>query len=128
MCYTDLVSAEEGFRRLADFKKTQPNYKTMKNQIIASFDNYNERRFSSPWVCKMGADGTYNFDDRIGVYTGNSREGEGGDLVIFDPEIGQVYGYGQKDHRGNRTVKKYAKWDGEKFVACDILGREMVEA
>ena len=94
----------------------------MKNQIIASFERYNERRYSRPWVCKMGDNGTYNFDDRIGVYTGG-RGSEGGDLVVFEPVIGQVYGYGQKDHRGGNTMKNYAKWDGEKFVPCDILGR-----
>lgn len=37
--------------------------------------------------------------------------------------VGQVYGYGQKDYRGNGTVKKFAKWDGEKFVPCDKIGK-----
>lgn len=94
----------------------------MKNQIISSFESYNHRRYSMPWVCKMTSNGSYDFSERVGTYTGN--EGEAGDLVVFEPVDGQVYGYGQKDYRKlSKSVKLFAKWDGEKFVQCDKLGR-----
>ena len=51
--------------------------------------------------------------------------GEGGDLVVFEPVVGQVYGYGQKDYRSSRSMVCYAKWDGSGFVRCDKLGREL---
>lgn len=125
LCYTDLVSREKRVtNQKTETKKSNLTTK-MKNQIIASFEMFNKRRYSSPYVCKMGDNGTYNFDDRVGVYTGNGREGEAGDLVVFEPVVGQVYGYEQKDYRGGNTMKNYAKWDGEKFVPCDILGREI---
>lgn len=95
----------------------------MTNAVIAHYEAYNQRRYSAPWACKMTVDGKYDFGDRVSVYTGNARNGEAGDLVITTPEIGQVYGYGQKDHRGGNTVINYAKWDGESFAACDKLGR-----
>lgn len=94
----------------------------MKNQIIAHFDSYNFRRYSTPWVCAMIPDGKYDFKTYIGTYTG--RKGEEGDLVIFDPVVDQVYGYGQKDYRGNHTEIHHAKWDGEKFIPCNKLGFE----
>ena len=94
----------------------------MKNAVINHYYSYNERRYSTPWVCEMTADGKYNFEKRIGIYTGNGRKGEEGDLVIFDPVVGQVYGYGQKDYRGGNTEISFAKWNGEEFVACDKLG------
>lgn len=100
----------------------------MKNVVLAHFDELNERRFSSPWVCKMTEDGRFDFNSRVGCYTGNGRDGEEGDLVVFDPVEGQVYGYGQKDYRGNRTQKKFVLWDGEKFVPCDKLGAVKNEA
>lgn len=32
----------------------------------------------------------------------------------------------EKDHRGyNNSLKRFAKWDGEKFVPCDKFGREI---
>lgn len=51
------------------------------------------------------------------------KDGEVGDLVVFDPIADQVYAHGQKDHRGRNTEKDFVKWDGERFVKCDILGR-----
>ena len=95
----------------------------MTNAILTSFDSYNQRRYGTPWVCIMTQDGQYDFSTRVGCYTGNGYSGEEGDLVVFEPVEGTVYGYGQKDHRGGKTFKAYVKWDGEKFVCCDKLGR-----
>ena len=81
---------------------------TVSNAIIASYSSFNQRRYGTPWVC---------------TYTGDGYQGEEGDLIVTDPVVGQVYGYGQKDYRGNGTVKKFAKWDGEKFVPCDKIGQ-----
>lgn len=92
------------------------------NATIASFGSFNQRRYGTPWVCAMAPAGKYDFSQRVGTYTGDGDQGEAGDLVVTDPVVGQVYGYGQKDYRGNGTVKKFAKWDGEKFVPCDKIG------
>lgn len=96
----------------------------MTNVIVKNFGSYNFRRYGTPWVCKMTQTGKYNFDEEIGTYTGNGRKGEEGDLVIFQPEMNQVYGYGQKDYRGNNTLKEWVKWNGKEFVSCDKLGKE----
>lgn len=95
--------------------------KEIKNVIVEHFYEYNTRRYSTPWVCAMTEDGKHDFSKKVGAYT--SSAGEEGDLVVFHPVIGQVYGWGQKDYRGNRTEKHYAKWDGTQFIACDKLGR-----
>ena len=94
------------------------------NNIIASYRTYNKRRYSTPWVCEIREGGKYDFEKNVGIYTGNGREGEAGDLVVFEPIEGQVYAFGQKDYRGNNTEKRFAKWNGEEFIECDILGRE----
>jgi len=94
----------------------------MKNVVIDSYGEYNWRRYSRPWLCRMTEGGGYDFATPIGTYTGAER-GEAGDLVVFEPSEGMVYGYGQKDYRGNNTKVRHAVWDGEKFVACDKLGR-----
>lgn len=95
----------------------------MKNVVINSYSSYNHRRYSTPWVCRMEEGGKFDFSTKIGTYTGNGLKGEEGDLVVFDPIVGQVYGYGQKDYRGGNTEIKFAMWDGENFVECDKLGR-----
>lgn len=79
----------------------------MQNAVLDSWGAYNQRRYGCPWVCVMRADGSYNFEPRIGTYTGNARQGEGGDLVVFEPVVGQVYGYGQKDYRSSRSMVCY---------------------
>lgn len=76
----------------------------MQNAVLDSWGAYNQRRYGCPWVCVMRADGSYNFEPRVGTYTGNARQGEGGDLVVFEPVVGQVYGYGQKDYRSSRSM------------------------
>lgn len=93
----------------------------IKNAVIEHFYSYNERRYSTPWVCCMNEDGSHDFSKKVGTYTAD--HGDEGDLVVFAPVTGQVYGFGQKDYRGNRTEKKYAKWDGSAFVPCDKIGR-----
>lgn len=57
----------------------------MQNAVLDSWGAYNQRRYGCPWVCVMRADGSYNFEPRVGTYTGNARQGEGGDLVVFEP-------------------------------------------
>ena len=95
-----------------------------RNAVIYSFGEFNQRRYGTPWVCRMTEAGKFDFNERVGVYTGNGNQGEEGDLVVTDPVVGQVYGYGQKDYRNPRhTMICFAKWDGNDFVPCDKLGR-----
>ena len=93
------------------------------NVLLHKFTAFNERRYGTPWVCKLDERGNYNFSEKVGIYTGNGRRGEAGDLVVFDPDVKQVYAYGQKDYRGGNTVLSYAVWDGTQFHACDKLGK-----
>lgn len=94
----------------------------IKNVVVRHFYTYNANRYSTPWVCEMKEDGTYDFSKRIGTYTAN--KGEEGDLIVFSPVVGQVYGWGQRDYRGSNTEKNWIKWNGEIFVPCDKLGNE----
>lgn len=95
-----------------------------KNVVLATFGDYNERRFSAPWCCTMTAEGKFDFTSRSAVYTGDIRHGTGGDLVVTAPKVGTVYAYGQKDNRSTKSRTLFSKWDGVQFVPCDRLGRE----
>ena len=101
------------------WKEAKNMAEKIENAVIDTFASYNTRRYSLPWVCKMDEHGKYNFNEKIGTYS--ATHGEEGELVVFHPEIGQVYGYGQKDYRGKSYIR-FAKWDGTKFVDCDKLG------
>lgn len=103
------------------WKEARNMKEEIKNAAVRHFESYNERRYSLPWICLMTETGSYDFSKKIGTYTGN--KGDEGDLIVFKPVKNQVYGYGQKDYRGNNTEKNFVKWDGEKFVECDKLGR-----
>ena len=76
----------------------------MKNVVIFSYASFNWRRYSRAWLCRMTERGGYDFNANVGTYTGAER-GEAGDLVVFEPEEGVVYGYGQKDYRGIRDIE-----------------------
>lgn len=104
------------------WKEAKEMKEEIKNVIVESFESYNERRYSIPWVCEMKKDGSYDFSKKVGAYTG--KHGYEGSLVVFKPVEGQVYGYGQKDYRGGNTLKNFVKWTGEKFVECNKIGEE----
>ena len=93
----------------------------VKNVVVENFCYYNARRYSTPWVCLV-EDGKYDFSQDIGTFTGDANNG--GNLVVYKPVVGQVYGWGQKDYRGGNTIKKFSKWTGVQFVECDKLGVE----
>lgn len=96
----------------------------MRNVTIETFVAFNARRYGKPWVCRMTEDGKFDFDHEVGGYSADAYKGEAGDLVVFEPVVGAVYGFGQKDHNCNKnTWKAFAKWDGSQFVACDKFGR-----
>lgn len=94
--------------------------KEIKNVVLKEYMSYNKRRYSKPWVCKM-QNGKYNFSEKVGCFS--AKDGEEGNLVVFKPVIGQVYGFGQKDYRGNGTEINFCKWNGSCFVECNKVGR-----
>lgn len=105
------------------WKEAKEMVEEIKNVVIAHFYSYNPRRYSTPWVCMMTEDGRHDFSSCIGGYTAD--KGSEGDLIIYQPEVGQVYGWGQKDYRGGNTEKNYIKWNGTGFVKCDKMGTEI---
>ena len=94
-----------------------------KSVVIYSFDNYNFRRCSTPWVALIN-NGKYDFNKKIGGYTGRYNSGDAGDVYVSHPVDGQIYAYGQKDYRNPKnTFINFAVWQNGQFVECDKLGR-----
>ena len=89
--------------------------------VIRRYEPYNGKRFSRPWVCEMSDRGEYLFDNKVGTYDGTDM---GGELVVFEPVEGKVYGFGMKDYRGSRTSIGFVKYSDGKFVPCSRLGKE----
>lgn len=116
---------EIGLTISAALKKSWQEAKNMckevKNVVVKSFDDYNARRYGTPWVTVMDEQGKYDFTKRIGTFTGNADDG--GDLIVYAPVVGQVYGYGQKDYRGNNTIKRFCVWTENGFAECDKMGK-----
>lgn len=87
----------------------------MKNQIVASYREFNFRRYSNPWIARVDARGKMDFTAKIGAYTGGYNKGEAGDLYIYDPQEGAVYAYGQKDYRGSNGGYEYVQYIAGEF-------------
>lgn len=92
----------------------------LKNYVVMEFESYNERRYSRPWIA-MIKDGKFDFNTRVGYYSGN--HGEAGALIISEPKENIIYAYGHKDNRGNGGFVNYGKFIDGNFVKCDKAGR-----
>ena len=80
---------------------------------IKDFEAYNHRRYSRPWVALV-VDAKPDFSVEVGRYT--SKSGEAGELVIIDPQVGQLFMYGQKDYKGRNTVSAYCVYTEKGLV------------
>ena len=80
---------------------------------IKDFEAYNHRRYSRPWVALV-VDDKPDFSAEVGRYT--SKSGEAGELVIIDPQVGQVFAYGQKDYKGRHTEIAYCVYTEKGLV------------
>lgn len=84
-------------------------------ETIKTYDSFNFRRYSNPWVAKVSRSGKVDFSERIGGYTGGYNKGEAGELYVNEPQEGQVYAFGQKDYRGNNGGYEYTVFQDGKF-------------
>ena len=80
---------------------------------IKDFEAYNHRRYSRPWVALV-VDAKPDFSVEVGRYT--SKSGDAGELVIVDPQVGQVFAYGQKDYKGRHTEIAYCVYTEKGLV------------
>ena len=88
-------------------------------KTIKTYECFNQRRYSNPWVAIVGEDGKINFNWKIGGYTGAYGKGEAGELYITEPVENAVYAYGQKDYRGNNTEYRYIQYRNGQFVPVE---------
>lgn len=89
--------------------------------VIKSYEEYNERRYSTPWVCLASNTGDFDFTTKVGKYT--ASKGQEGDLIVYEPVIGQLYGYGQKDYRGRNSEVNLAVFTDDGFV--DVSAKDL---
>lgn len=80
---------------------------------IKDFEAYNHRRYSRPWVALV-VDAKLDFSVEVGRYT--AKSGEAGELVVIDPQVGQLFIYGQKDYKGRHTVTAYCVYTEKGLV------------
>lgn len=116
-CFQKVVDnrAEETNKAAEETSKTE-----LKNYVVMEFESYNERRYSRPWIAVV-KDGKFDFNKRVGYYSGN--HGEEGAIIITEIADDIIYAYGQKDNRGNCGFIKYGKFIDGRFVDCDKAGR-----
>lgn len=97
------------------------------NEIIAHFGEQ-PKHHSNPWIGVVDQ-GKFEFhswwNGTIGYYTGRFEKGDEGDLIVKKPEIGCVYVYGITNYKENTSEKRFALWDGVKFVACGRNGKKV---
>lgn len=80
---------------------------------VKDYESYNHRRYSRPWVALL-VDAKPDFSIEVGRYT--AKSGDAGELVIVDPQVGQVFTYGQKDYKGRHTEIAYCVYTEKGLV------------
>lgn len=80
---------------------------------IKDFEAYNHRRYSRPWVALL-VDAKPDFSVEVGRYT--AKSGDAGELLLVDPQVGQVFAYGQKDYKGRHTEIAYCVYTEKGLV------------
>lgn len=95
-------------------------------KVIKTYDEFNPRRYSAPWIAKVNAEGKIDFSVRIGGYTGDPRKGEAGQLYVTDPKENTIYAFGQKDYRGNNSGYEYVQFKDGEFIS--IPKAKLIEA
>lgn len=88
-------------------------------KTIKTYECFNQRRYSNPWVAIVGEDAKINFSKKVGGYTGAYGKGEAGELYIIEPVENAVYAYGQKDYRGSNTELAYIQYRNGQFVPVE---------
>lgn len=88
-------------------------------KIVETYSSFNARRYSNPWVAKVGGNGKIDFSERVGGYTGGYNKGEAGELYVENPQEGQVYAFGQKDYRGNNGGYEYVVFQDGEFQSVE---------
>ena len=87
--------------------------------VVKSFEAFNKRRYSDPWVAKVTPDGRLDFTGRCGGYTGGYPKGDAGDPAIVGTAAGAVYAYGQNDRQKKHNHIEYVQYKGGRFVHID---------
>ena len=89
-------------------------------KTIKTYEEFNFRRYSNPWVCEFN-NGKYDFAKKVGGYTGRYGAGEAGALYVTEPKENQVYAYGQKDNRGGHTERNFVIYQNGEFIEIDNI-------
>jgi hypothetical protein len=78
----------------------------LKIENVREFSTYNHRRYGRPWIAIFDTkELCLDFSVNVGGYSGTN--GGEGHLYLTNPQNGQIFGYGQKDNRGSRTLVRY---------------------
>ena len=89
-------------------------------KTIKTYESFNHRRYGHPWIAEVLPGTTKpDFSRKVGGYTGAYGKGEAGNLYVSDPVEGQLYTFGQKDYRGGKTERGYARYENGEFHEVD---------
>lgn len=93
--------------------------------VVAWYPMFDPARFGRPWIAKIGPNGWPDFSTVVGgfyEYPGSSQYGK---LVIYEPEEGAFYMYGQKNyHRPKYSERRFVQYKDGKLIP--VTRAEMV--
>lgn len=67
--------------------------------VVKYYPICNSNRFGRPWIAKIGPNGWPDFSTIVGGFIESPGKDKPGALIIYQPEEGAFYMYGQKNYR-----------------------------
>lgn len=95
--------------------------------VVAWYPMFDPTRFGRPWIAKIKSNGWPDFFTVVGGFYEYPGTRQYGKLVIYEPEEGAFYMYGQKNyHRPKYSERRFVQYKDGKLIP--VTRAEMVRA
>lgn len=96
--------------------------------VVKYYSICNSNHFGRPWIAKIGPNGWPDFSTVVGGFIRPSFEKDKlGALIIYQPEEGAFYMYGQKNYRRPKySERRFVQYKDGKLIP--VTRAEMVRA
>lgn len=93
--------------------------------VVKYYPKYNYNHFGRPWIAKIGPNGWPDFSTIVGGFIESSGKDKPGALIIYQPEDGAFYMYGQKNYRKPKySERRFVQYKDGKLIP--VTRAEMV--
>lgn len=85
--------------------------------VVKYYPICNSNHFGRPWIAKIGPNGWPDFSTVVGGFIESTVKDKPGALIIYQPEDGAFYMYGQKNyHKPKYSERRFVQYKDGKLI------------